>query len=332
MKKIIDFIKRLNPHIVIFSIILLSILGTVFFIFKWAKGIDSTFDRGNVPDGYDIEVLDTVYYMTPEWLNGHVPNETKKVLCFGNAPFADDRDSEDNLCNLIAKETGAEVINVSVPDSYMAMNGASTHVSDPNDFYSFYWLTVFATLKQEKVYNNYNRFARGTSDIGDQVVDYLYELDMNTIDTVVLMYDAADYLDGRIKETSDNLTNPATFCGNMYAGIKLLRAQYPHVQIIVMSPTYAYAIDEDGNYESSDIIKVEGQTLSDYAYTQLNLCLVEEITFIDHIYGTVNCDNADMYLTDNVQLNLEGRKAVASRFSEIFTKTWDRYYEKLENQ
>lgn len=332
MKKIIDFIKKLNPHIIIPIIILLAIAGTVFFILKWARGVDSTYDPNEVEEGYDIEVLDMVYYMTPDLLEGHTPNETKKVLCFGNAPFADDRDSKDNLCNLIAEETGAEVINVSIPDSYMAMNSPGLNVEDPNDYYTFYWLTSFAALKDPEVYENFNKFGRGTSQIGDDVVDYLYELDMNTVDTIVVMYDAADYLDGRIKETPENLTNPLTFCGNMYAGIEMIESLYPHIQIIIMSPTYAYAIDEDGNYVSSDIVKVEGESLSNYAITQLNLCQVKEITFIDHIYGTVHCDNADMYLTDNVHLNVEGRKAVASRFSEIFKRTWDRYYEKLEKQ
>ena len=144
------------------------------------------------------------------------------------------------------------------------------------------------------------------------------------------MYDASDYLMGRIKETPDDLSNPQTFCGNMFAGIELIQNLYPHIQIIIMSPTYAYAIDENGEYISSDIVKVNGDSLSSYAITQLNLCQVAEVTFIDNIYGTVHADNADTYLTDNVHLNLEGRKLVAQRFSEIYKATWDRYYESLE--
>ncbi len=322
MEKLIKFIKKLNPHIIIPCFILLCIVGSVFFIYKWAKGVDSTYDPDLVEDGYDIEVLDMVYYVTQDDLGEHVPNETKKILCFGNSPFSDDRDSKNNLCNLIADKTKAEVINLSIPHSYMAMNSPEINVEDPNDYYSFYWLTCFATLKDKQVYTNYNNRGRGTSEIGDQVVDYLYELDMNTVDTIVVMYDAADYLDGRSKEDSSNLTNPLTFCGNMYAGIELLQNLCPHIQIIIMSPTYAYALDADGNYQSSDIVKVNGDTLSAYAITQLGLCQVAEVTFIDHIYGTVNCDNADEYLKDNVHLNVAGREAVAERFAEIYKKTW----------
>lgn len=333
MKKILNFIKRLNPHIVISAFIVLAIVGAIFFLAKWARGVDSTYDRDSIEDGYEIEVLDRVYYRYPENLNGHTPNETKNVLCFGNAPFADDRDSENNLCSLIAKETGANVVNLSIPDSYLSMNSPEGNITDPLDYYTFYFLTCFAVLEdKERLISDYNQLAKGQSEIGDEVVDYLCDLDLNTVDTVVLMYDAADYLIGRIKETPEQVDNPRTFCGNMFAGIELLQSTYPHIQIIIMSPTYAYAIDENGEYISSDIIKVEGQSLSAYAITQLNLCQVAEVTFIDNIYGTVHADNADEYLSDNVHLNLEGRKLVAKRFSDIFNATWDRYYETLDKE
>lgn len=332
MKKIFNFLKRLNPHIVISAFILLAIAGTVFFIAKWARGVDSTYDRDAIEGGYDIEILDRVYYMYPEDLGNHTPNDPKTVLCFGNAPFADDRSSTNNLCSLIAEETGANVINLSIPDSYLSMNSPEGNITDPLDYYTFYFLTCFAVLEdKDQLISDYDRLARGQSEIGDTVVDYLCDVDLNTVDSVVLMYDAADYLIGRIKETPEQVDNPRTFCGNMFAGIELLQATYPHIQIIVMSPTYAYAIDENGEYTSSDIIKVEGESLSSYAITQLNLCQVAEVTFIDNIYGTVHADNADEYLTDNVHLNVKGRKLVAERFSEIFESTWKRYYNSLND-
>lgn len=326
MNNLLSKLKKLNPHIVIPVLILFFIIGTVFFIMKWAKGVDSEYDPDLVEDGYDIEVLDRTYYMMPEQLGDHVPNEPKNILCFGNAPFADDRDAETNLCNLMAQETGAEIINLSIPDSYLSMlEPKENEEGDPRNCYSFYWLMCMGLTKDPVLLENYNASVRGFSDIGDSVVDYLYKVDMNTIDTIVLMYDASDYLAGRPKETADNLLNPHTFCGNMFAGINLIQTLYPHIQIIVMSPTYAYAIDENGDYISSDIVKVEGESLSSYAITQLNLCLVAEVTFLDNIYGSIHADNATMYLSDNVHLNIEGRKIVASRFAEIFKSSWQKY-------
>ena len=331
MKKFLIILKKLNPHIVLPILIVVALACTAFFIAKWAKGVDSEFDPDAIEEGYEIEVLDRVYYVYLENLAGHIPNETKKVLCFGNAPFSDDRDSKNNLCKLMAEKTGANIINLSIPDSYLSMGSPEGNIVDPLDYYTFYWLMCFASLEdKELLINDYDRIARGTSEIGDNVVDYLCEIDLNTVDSIVLMYDASDYLIGRIKETPENVANPRTYCGNMFAGIELIQSLYPHIQIIIMSPTYAYAVDEDGNYVSSDLIKVEGESLASYAITQLNLCQVAEVTFIDNIYGTVHADNADLYLTDNVHLNTDGRKLVADRFAEIFNSTWDRYYKQME--
>ena len=38
------------------------------------------------------------------------------------------------------------------------------------------------------------------------------------------------------------------------------------------------------------------------------------VTFVDNLYGTINEDNAEDYLTDHLHLNQEGRKKVAERF------------------
>ena len=65
----------------------------------------------------------------------------------------------------------------------------------------------FAALDNERLPIRYNNLARGKDEWKDYVVDYLMNLDLNTVDTIVLMYDASDYLIGRIKETPDNLSN-----------------------------------------------------------------------------------------------------------------------------
>lgn len=326
MKKILNVLKKLNPHIVIPVLILGFLLGAVLLILKWNRGVDSDYDPDLVEDGYDIEVLDRIFYMKQDQLGEHTPNETKKILCFGNSPFSDDRDSENNLCSLIAEKTGADVVNLSIPDSYLAMEeNSEDNGFAAESYHTFYLLMCMALLKDDTLQADYDQVARSNSEIGDYVVDYLCKLDMDTVDSIVLMYDAADYLKGHIKETPDNLTNPYTFCGNMYAGIDLLQSLYPHIQIIVMSPNYAYAVDENGEYQSSNIVKVEGEPLAAYAQTQLNLCLVAEVTYIDNMYGTINCDNADEYLSDNVHMNLKGRELTAERFAEIYETSWSRY-------
>lgn len=330
MKKFWEYLKKMNLNILLLIIILIVILTSVFIVAKWARGVDSTYDPNNVEDGFEPEVLDITYYMTEETLNGHIPNEQKKILFFGNSPLSDDRDSKNNLCNLIADETGAEVVNLSIPDSYLAdlptTESEGFFTTYPENFYSFYWLAIVGAMKDSDYFDNYKKFVYGTNEIGDSVYSYLMDVDMNTVDSIVLMYDAADYLDGRGSQNTENLADITKFCGNMYAGIEQFQKAYPHIQIIVMSPTYAYALDEDGSYLESDIVRVDGDPLSEYAYLQLGVCQYLQVSFIDNIYGSITVDNADKYLSDNVHLNVQGRKVVAKHFAEAYEKSWSHYY------
>ena len=93
-----------------------------------------------------------------------------------------------------------------------------------------------------------------------------------------------------------------------------------------MSPTYAFAVDDEGKYISSDqYIYNDQDVLSTYVIKQFGYAYDREVTFVDNIYGTITEDNADEYLIDNIHLNTEGRKKVAERFVYALT-----YYDEAE--
>ncbi len=86
-----------------------------------------------------------------------------------------------------------------------------------------------------------------------------------------------------------------------------------------MGPAYAYAVNDDGEYISSDVMRFTGEfgqqdVLSTYSIKQYGSCSSRSVTFIDHLYGTITEDNASDYLIDNLHLNKEGRKIIAERF------------------
>ena len=68
---------------------------------------------------------------------------------------------------------------------------------------------------------------------------------------------------------------------------------------------------------SSDIMTYGGMdVLSTYVIKQSDSAAVQSVSFVDNLYGTIHEDNAKEYLTDNLHLNVKGRKAVAKRFVE----------------
>jgi len=318
------FCRFLNLHV------LLLVTFLFFVVFLYAK-FSNWGERINLSD-----LTEDYSHINPEVLDQFLPlvdsegrivptGEVDTIVAFGNAPFADDRDSEDNLANLIAEATGATVYNCSISGSYLA---SQSYVFDskaaPMDAYCFYWMVCMATMDGINSYY----FDHAAEILGDatppeaqEVRDILTTLDFNTVDVVTVMYDASDYLMGHAMYDDNNSTNIQQFTGNLEAGIEKFQETYPHIRIIVMSPTYAYALDEDGNYVSSDMyVYGDRDVLSTYVIKEFASCSARSVTFVDHLYGTVTEDNATEYLKDHLHLNQKGRELVTQRFVNALTR------------
>lgn len=323
--------RFLNVH-VFFALVMIIVIGLVAYRFThWGQRVSQSDIFKDGQGSYD-DSWDSILPLTDE--NGQmVITDASNIVLFGNAPFADDRDSSDSLANLIAKETGANVYNCSISGSYLAAQELNF---DPTvaamDAYCLYWLVSLATGAP---IDNY--YVQAAEQLGDktpadaeEVINTLKTLDFNTIDTVAIMYDATDYLLGNPMYNDDNPTDPTQFTGNLEASLDVLQSLYPQIRIIVMSPTYAYAVDENGDYVSSDMyIYNNRDVLSTYVIKECYSANVHSVSFMDNLYGSITEDNAKEYLTDNLHLNVKGRKLIAKRF-EYFLNYYSKGYASQE--
>ena len=323
--------RFLNLH-VLFALVLLVVVGLLGYrITHWGQRVSQSDIFKDGQGSYD-DSWDSILPLTDE--NGKmIVNDASNIVVFGNAPFADDRGSSDNLASLIAKETGATVYNCSISGSYLAAQHTNFDPTlAPMDAYCLYWLVNLAAgVPLDGYYNDAAKtLGDKTPPEAEEVVNTLKTLDFNTIDTVAIMYDATDYLMGNAMYNDDNPTDPTQFTGNLEASIEVLQSLYPQIRIIVMSPTYAYAIDEDGNYVSSDIYIYNGRdVLSTYVIKECYSANLHSVSFMDNLYGSITEDNAKEYLTDNLHLNVKGRKLIAKRF-EYFLNYYSKGYASQE--
>ncbi len=318
-----DVPSRINMHIVfliVFLLLLATLIGGLIYRFlNWGTPIDldKLFEDG-------LASTDTAMYdlMLPLLDSDYQPvykdyGEDSTILFLGNAPFADDRDSEDNIVNMIHDMTGATVYNCSVSGSYLAALNYTLDTNDyPMDIFNFYWLCQLITgdAVNQRYLDGLKTLDTAAPPEAMDVYNTLEGLDFNDVDVIAIMYDASDYLAGHKTTLFANETDIETFSGNLQAGIQLLHATFPNTRIIVLSPTYAFGVDDSGNYISSDIKDYGEGGLSMYVIWQNQTCITTSVTFVDNLYGTIHEDNASDYLIDNLHLNLEGRKKVAQRF------------------
>lgn len=309
------YIFKINWHIVLLLVLLVSVLLIVYRFYTWGTDVESEYDPNNMSADYEIEVHDNIL---PLLYTGDeiVDDGVRTIVAFGNSPFADDKVSDNSLAALIQDSTDAVVYDCSVADTYLSASALiyDAH-TNPMDAFSFYWL---ATLACVDVTGNFEAAFESMGNDTPADARYAYEtlvnLDFNTVDVITIMYDASDYLAGRPLINHENGTDITTFYGNLNAGIQLIQDTYPHIRIIVMSPTYAYAIDENGEYVSSDLYLYSDYSLSYYVAMMETLSANYGTSYLDHFYGTVNELNADQYLEDHLHLNLEGRQKLAERF------------------
>lgn len=318
MDKLYNLISRVNLHIVLLVVAVIFICGIIHKISNWGVHVDQndifSDGLGSYDNTFDMMLPLINQEGDPVYLDY---GKDSNILIFGNAPFADNRDSEDNLANIIQQKTGATVYNCSVKDSYLAALSPDLNLAGyPMDIFNFYWLCTLAM--NDAMDYKYLEVVEAMGDAAPDEAMYIYDtlnsIDFNEIDIITIMYDGSDYLAGHGMYNDQNFTDIVTFTGNLAAGISLIQDSYPNIRFIVMSPTYAYGLDEDGNYVSSDVQLYGQHFLSTYVIKQSEACSIMSVTFVDHLYGTVTEANASEYLTDHVHLNVSGRKAVADRF------------------
>ncbi len=325
MEKLKEFLSKINFHLVFLGTAVIIIALVIIRLNDWnnrAHIVDP--DTLNSTE-FDRETLDALVTYTYE----AEPKDPKDMIiaCFGNAPFADDRNSEDNLASLIGEKTGAKIYNFAFEDSYLSCQ--NPNLKDGHiDLFSLYWLTTIFTLENDVIVDRYLDKNPDTNMDIRSTLSLLQNLDFNTVDVITIMYDGSDYLAGRGMYNRDDSTNIRHFGGALEASIDLIKEHFPHIQIIVLSPTYAYGLEEDGTYVDSTLKTYGEGPLGSYVQYQAEVCYTSYVSFVDTFYGAVSVAEADTLLEDHIHLKPEARELIA----EDFMKAFDFYVKWRNNQ
>ncbi len=315
--------KELIFHITTLCIVVF-VIGFIiirFLNFGQHIGQDEIFKDGK---GDYSDTMDLMLPVEDIYLEGREDDGVTTIVTFGNSPFADDYDSENNLAALIADKADAVVYNCAIEGSYLASQ-EDHFIQDkaPMDAYTFYWLACLASgIMPQQIFDEASAaLGEDTPYKADEIIDMIDDIDFEKVDVIAVMYDATDYFMGNYIYDISYHKNIQAFTGNLVAGLEVLQQTYPHIRIIVMSPPYAFYVDEEGNYLSSDQNKYNSKeaTLSTYCIYQGDMCSERAVTYVDHIFGTITESNASQYLTDHIHLNQAGRELVAERFVDALT-------------
>ena len=301
-------------HLALLAVILLMFLIAAIRLIIWNIGEDSGYDPNADTSEFDTEPQDYIQPMDASLLEGHEDDGVTTIVTLGNAPFSDERGST-GLAEKIAQKCDATVYNCAFPDSYLSMKYEEYTDSYPQDALSLYLVTASFCGRDFTLMEHAAGLVEDTE--GTQAaLDTLKSVDFSTVDMIVIMYDLSDYMGDRPVMDENNDINLITWNGALNASIDLIQQTYPHIRIVVLSPSYGQYTDENGNLINADTEDLGNGTLPDYVLHEIDVAMANGVSILDNYYGSVTENQAAECLTDGYHLNEAGRERIAQRFAE----------------
>ena len=226
----------------------------------------------------------------------HEDDGKETILFLGNDILTYYSD-ENGIVEKIGNKLGANCINAGFPASTVALKNAQYSEDYPLDAFSFYNVAKSISEQDFSQMNDvaYNSF---TDSNYYMHTDVLQNLDMNTVDTLVIFYDAQDYISMRIGMNPDNDSDPITYSGALNAGIKMIQEKYPFIRIVCMSFPMCYAYDSSGALVNGDMYDFGNGRLTTYLQFMIDVSGATGVSFVDNYYGTIHEDNSSEWLLD----------------------------------
>ncbi|MGN0381107.1 MAG: hypothetical protein ACI4EP_04425 [Suilimivivens sp.] len=305
---------RINLHVILIVAIVLIAVISVYRLVKWNQGTVLEDNTDVDTSQFDVEALDMIIPMDTSLLEGREDDGQTTILCFGNNPFSDDR-GDTGLAAQIAQKTDAVVYDCAFPDSSMACKYPVYNPEYTRDHFNFYY--VVECFRN----NDFTAISSIANDEPDpryaETVEVMKTVDMDKVDIIVIMYDSTDYNMGTPSDNPDNPYDVTAFTGGLRVTVENIKNTWPYIRIFVMSPTYAQAIDEDGNLSNGTTTDLGNGTLNHYLVKEVDAAIDSGVSIIDNYYGTINEDNYKKYMKDHMRYNDAGRELLADRLADI---------------
>ncbi len=304
--------KRKIPlwaHLAAIGVIIgvLAVSGVV--LWKWNQG--TTVIKSNTGENFEIEVLDQIFLLPEDKKAGHTYDDEETILFLGNDALTYDM-KDSGFVGQVQQKLGATCINAGFPGSTVANKNSSYSDDYALDAFSFYNVAKAIT---EGDYSQLHSAAEKFDDSTyDRSTEALEGLDFDKVDTLVVFYNAQDYLSYRIGFNPDNKDDAITYSGALHAGIKMIQEKYPYIRIVCMSFPMCYAYDSTGKLVSGDMTDFNNGRLTTYLQFMMDVSGETGVSFVDNYYGTIDEDNSSEWLLDNVHVNAACNEYMAQHF------------------
>ena len=228
-------------------------------------------------------------------------------VCLGDSLLGGFAEPND-YATVIANETGMTTVNCGIANSRMAAH------SDPGrDAFSFYRLAdAIATGDWSLQDANVSSLA---ADLVVKRYNDLKAVDWKTVDIVTIAFGTMD-INGQVAiDDPEDPTSTATMLGALRYSLDRILTAYPHLKVMVLTPTYRYFVDEG---KSCEELLFGGHRYDEYIDGIIAVSRQYNLPYVD-LYRTLgfNSITRSYYYdsNDGAHPNMNGRVRMGERIA-----------------
>lgn len=309
-----------NMHLHIFlGITILVIIGFIAFrLIEWNNNrvVVSSDDDGSS----EMECMD--YYVHPSEEQKTLRNADgrKHILVIGNKILNQSSDGSTSVIEQLEDMVDADFTTLIADYSLITAQDwpVPATVEDTFNLNNIVSVLCNDDVELSSFHSQYFDQAFSSHEAREEYFSTLYSVDLNTIDTVLISYDLADYFSG-LPHIAGDKDNVRGLYGSIYCSVAELINNYPHLEIFIASPTPAYLM-LDNELKLSAEFDVGGHGNSSlYVVSQYNTALELFVSYIDNYYYVIDEDNITEYV-NGIRLTPKGVKSIATHIAEYLNK------------
>lgn len=294
--------KKPGIQAILGLIILAIIIVCVIKLLKWNRSsvtVDVDVEEGY----YDMECLDFYVYPDEEARANRPDNGKLDILILGNS-YVNNKGAKISIINEMRDKMDAHIVDLSADASLLTCNLLQNNPS--YDCLSLYHqITDIHNHDLTYIEGEYSWDAFSTTKRYKEYLKDFKETDFNDFDIVLIMYNLADYYSNKptLAISEDDIRG---YHGSLYSSIKFLQDNYPHLQIMLVSPYPAYVVTDEG-ISLSNATDYGWGTSSVYIEHALAVATQLCISYIDNYFYIINDENIEEYVS---QLNLTDKGSI----------------------
>ena len=237
------------------------------------------------------------------------------VVIFGDSIFGRVRD-ESSVASVLSQLLEVPVFDGSLGGTALGRLDGEMRLASAKDCLSMEALAQAIVLQDFGVQQTVRMTENGTEHFA-ATIDELQTIDFSNVEILVMGHGINDYHGGMPIYNEEDPYDKYTFAGALRSALEKLKEEYPHMRIVLATPTYSWYVYEEEPLTCEDR-DLGGGVLEDYVDVQMQVAEslgVEVIDLYHDFFPHEEWEDWRLYTVDGVHPNEQGRKLIAEKIS-----------------